>query len=199
MRDVAVSPGVHAQAVSAGDGAAIECQASVGAGRGSSRLGTAVGAEVAGADDGADMPHPVVDEGGSKRLGHFCAAVVLERQGDLQVLADCFRRRGVVRELLMAKGASTRTRVKVDVVAAAAAVAPTQNRTTVEQFNDWVRLGRHVEWAACAPRSPVGRLANVTPRSRGLGIVDIAAETLHDRLALVVEHAAVHGEDQCRV
>ena len=97
---------------------------------------------MAGVDDGSDMPHPVVDEGGSKRLGHLCAAIVLERQGDLQVLADCVRRRGAVRELLM---------------------------------------------------------ANVTPRSRGLGIVDIAAETLHDRLALVVEHAAVHGEDQCRV
>ena len=141
----------------------------------------------------------VVDEGGCKRLGYLCAAVVLERQGDLQVLADCSSRRGAVRESLMAKGASTPTRVKADLVAVAAAVAPAQNRTTVEQVNDWVRLGRHVEWAASAPRSPVGRRANVTPRSRGLGIVDVAAETLHDRLALVVEHAAVHGEDQCRV
>ena len=50
----------------------------------------------------------------------------------------------------MAKGASTPTRVNADVAAAAAAVAPAENRTTAEQINYWVRLGMQVERAASA-------------------------------------------------
>lgn len=48
----------------------------------------------------------------------------------------------------MAKGSSTPTRVNADIAAAAAAVAPAENRTTAEQINYWVRLGMQVERTA---------------------------------------------------
>lgn len=48
----------------------------------------------------------------------------------------------------MAKGASMPTRVNADIAAAAAAVAPAENRTTAEQINYWVRLGMQVERSA---------------------------------------------------
>ncbi len=48
----------------------------------------------------------------------------------------------------MAKGASTPTRVNADIAAAAAAVAPAENRSTAEQINYWVRLGMQVERTA---------------------------------------------------
>jgi hypothetical protein len=46
---------------------------------------------------------------------------------------------------MMAKRASTPTRVTADVAATAASVAPTENRTVTEQINYWVRLGMQVE------------------------------------------------------
>lgn len=46
---------------------------------------------------------------------------------------------------MMAKGASTPTRVTADVAAAAASVAPTENRTVTEQINYWARIGMQVE------------------------------------------------------
>jgi hypothetical protein len=45
----------------------------------------------------------------------------------------------------MTKGASTPTRVTADVAAAAASVAPTENRTVTEQINYWARIGMQVE------------------------------------------------------
>ncbi len=45
----------------------------------------------------------------------------------------------------MAEGASIPTRVTADVAATAASVAPTENRTTTEQINYWVRIGMQVE------------------------------------------------------
>lgn len=45
----------------------------------------------------------------------------------------------------MAKGASTPTRVAADLAAAAAGVAPTENRTVTEQINYWARVGMHIE------------------------------------------------------
>ena len=45
----------------------------------------------------------------------------------------------------MGKGASTPTRVTADVAAAAASVAPTENRTVTEQINYWARIGMQVE------------------------------------------------------
>lgn len=45
----------------------------------------------------------------------------------------------------MAKGASTPTRVTADVVATAASVAPTENRSVTEQINYWARIGMQVE------------------------------------------------------
>ncbi|MEE9415740.1 MAG: hypothetical protein V3V01_10680 [Acidimicrobiales bacterium] len=48
----------------------------------------------------------------------------------------------------MVKRGSTPTRVTADVAATAAAVAPTENRTTTEQINYWVRIGMNVERSA---------------------------------------------------
>ncbi len=48
----------------------------------------------------------------------------------------------------MARGATTPTRVTADVAAAAASVAPTENRTVTEQINYWVRIGMQVERSA---------------------------------------------------
>lgn len=45
----------------------------------------------------------------------------------------------------MAEGASTPTRVTADVVATAASVASTENRSVTEQINYWARLGMQVE------------------------------------------------------
>jgi hypothetical protein len=45
----------------------------------------------------------------------------------------------------MAKGASTPTRVTADVAAAAASVAPAENRSVTEQINYWARIGMQVE------------------------------------------------------
>ncbi len=45
----------------------------------------------------------------------------------------------------MAKGMSTPTRVAADLAAAAAGVAPTENRTITEQINYWARVGMHIE------------------------------------------------------
>jgi ParD-like antitoxin of type II bacterial toxin-antitoxin system len=46
---------------------------------------------------------------------------------------------------MMAKGASTPTRVAADVAATAASVAPTESRTVTEQINYWLRIGMQVE------------------------------------------------------
>lgn len=45
----------------------------------------------------------------------------------------------------MAKRTSTPTRVTADIAAAAASVAPTENRTMAEQINYWTRIGMMVE------------------------------------------------------
>lgn len=45
----------------------------------------------------------------------------------------------------MSRGASTPTRVTADVAAAAASVAPAENRSVAEQINHWVRIGMQVE------------------------------------------------------
>lgn len=45
----------------------------------------------------------------------------------------------------MTKGHSTPTRMKADIAATAASVAPTQHRTTTEQMNFWARIGMQVE------------------------------------------------------
>jgi hypothetical protein len=50
----------------------------------------------------------------------------------------------------MAKGASTPTRVTSDIAAAAASVAPAEQRTIAEQINYWARLGMQVERSASA-------------------------------------------------
>jgi hypothetical protein len=50
----------------------------------------------------------------------------------------------------MAKGTSTPTRVTSDIAAAAASVAPVEQRTIAEQINYWARLGMQVERAASA-------------------------------------------------
>lgn len=45
----------------------------------------------------------------------------------------------------MAKSSSVPTRVTADVAAAAAAIAPAENRTVTEQINYWTRIGMLVE------------------------------------------------------
>lgn len=45
----------------------------------------------------------------------------------------------------MAKRTSTPTRVTADIAAAAAAVAPAENRTIAEQINYWTRIGMQIE------------------------------------------------------
>lgn len=45
----------------------------------------------------------------------------------------------------MAKRTSTPTRVTADIAAAAASVAPAENRTMAEQINYWTRIGMQVE------------------------------------------------------
>src|SRR3954469_1856738 len=45
----------------------------------------------------------------------------------------------------MGKKASTPTRVTADIAAAAASVAPTENRSMAEQINYWTRIGMQVE------------------------------------------------------
>lgn len=45
----------------------------------------------------------------------------------------------------MAKRSSTPTRVAADLAAAAAGVAPTENRTVTEQINYWARVGMQIE------------------------------------------------------
>ena len=82
----------------------------------------------------------------------------------------------------MAKGASTPTRVNADIAAAAAAVAPAENRTTAEQINYWVRLGMQVErTASVASRRVLDVIAGetqfstLTPDERTVAHVSIDA------------------------
>ena len=85
----------------------------------------------------------------------------------------------------MAKGASTPTRVTADVAATAASVAPTENRTTTEQINYWVRLGMQVERSTSAAGRRVlavvageAQFSTLTPQER-----TVAHATIDARIA----------------
>ncbi len=82
----------------------------------------------------------------------------------------------------MAKGASTPTRVNADIAAAAAVVAPAENRTTAEQINYWVRLGMQVERSASVTSRRVlavvageAQFSTLTPEERTVAHASIDA------------------------
>jgi ParD-like antitoxin of type II ParDE toxin-antitoxin system len=82
----------------------------------------------------------------------------------------------------MAKGESTPTRVNADIAATAAAVAPTENRTTTEQINYWVRLGMQVERSASVASRRVlavvtgdSQFSTLTPEERTVAHASIDA------------------------
>ena len=60
----------------------------------------------------------------------------------------------------MPKGTSTPTRVSADVTAAAAAVAPTENRTVTEQINYRARVGMQIERSGSVTSRRVLAVAN---------------------------------------
>lgn len=51
---------------------------------------------------------------------------------------------------VMAKSASTPTRVAADIAATAASVGQSENRTMAEQINYWTRLGMHLDRSTTA-------------------------------------------------
>jgi len=82
----------------------------------------------------------------------------------------------------MAKGASTPTRVTSDIAAAAAAVAPSENRSVTEQINYWVRIGMQVERATSVDSRRVlaviagdAQFSTLTPQERTLAHATIDA------------------------
>ena len=82
----------------------------------------------------------------------------------------------------MAKGASTPTRVNADIAATAAAIAPTENRTTTEQINYWVRIGMQVERSASVAGRRVlavvtgdSQFSTLTPEERTVAHASIDA------------------------
>lgn len=82
----------------------------------------------------------------------------------------------------MAKGASTPTRMTADVVATAASVAPSENRTTTEQINHWARLGMQVERSTSASARRVlaviigdAQLSTLSPAERTIAHASIDA------------------------
>jgi len=84
----------------------------------------------------------------------------------------------------MVKGSSTPTRVAADVAAAAAGVAPSENRTVTEQINYWARVGMHIE-----------RSGSVTSRSV------LAAATGHAQFSALTpsERATAHALIDARI
>jgi hypothetical protein len=84
--------------------------------------------------------------------------------------------------MMMAKGASTPTRVTADVAATAASVARTENRTKTEQINYWARIGMQIERSMSATHRRVlavvtgdAQFSTLTPEERGVAHATIDA------------------------
>lgn len=99
----------------------------------------------------------------------------------------------------MGKGASTPTRVNVDLAENAASVAAIENRTATEQINYWARIGMQVERATSAASRRI--LAVVTGDSQfaELDVADrtVAHATIDARMAERIA-AAKFGTDARR-
>jgi hypothetical protein len=85
----------------------------------------------------------------------------------------------------MRKGATTQTLVDVDLMAAAAAVAATQQRTVTEQINYWARIGMQIERAGSLARRRV--LAAAAGEAQFASLSAVEREAAH---ALIDGHHA---------